>query len=341
MEKKIDDLLFKHKTEPDGLIFEILVALSYAEKGWAVEFIEEQFTKTPDMVVKKNGKELYIECKRLIRRTEYAEQERIEFLRLWDSAKDELIGNRQWIWMKGVFHSEASSLPTDFLANIYKSNFPIDEGETLIHDDADANIYARLIDIPSVHRHLSEFRVKLNSPSFSRLLGGNWAPKTSAVTVINAIKVSHVVDCEVPALGTYVEEVGWACGFTRDFDSDVSVHKKARDILTRLANAVKQLPKDKPSIIHIAAETLEGKDVERRRTEKVMNSIKSFITDKPLLGIRFHRFQANQCVDKLYEFDETVETFQADGVDLKDIPENVVTPNDAILQDGQHWEIYS
>ena len=340
LERKIDDLLFKYKAEPDGLIFEILVALSYAGKGWAVELIEEGATKTPDMVARKNGKELYIECKRLVRRTEYAEQERTEFFRMWDAAKDALIANRQWVWMKGIFHSEASSLPTDFLANIYKSKFPIGEGEILIHDDTDATIYARLIDIPSVHRHMSKYRVKLGSPSFSSLLGGNWAPENSAVTIVNAIKVGHVVDCEVPALGAYVNEVGWACGFTRYFDSDVSVHKKARDILTHLARAVEQLPKDKPSVIHIAAETFEGKDVERRRTEKVMNSVKAFTTDRPLLGIRFHRFQANQCVDKLYEFDETVEKFQVDGVNLEDIPDNVVTPNDAVLRDGPHWEVY-
>ncbi|MDD3815791.1 MAG: hypothetical protein PHZ02_14235 [Desulfocapsaceae bacterium] len=341
LERKIDDLLFKNSTEPDGLIFEILVALSYAEKGWAVEFIEEGPKKTPDIVARKNGKELYIECKRLARRTKYAEQERTEFFRLWDAAKEALIANRQWVWMKGIFHTEASTLPNDFLTNIYSSNFPIGEGETLIHDDANATIYARLIDIPSVRQHMSKFRVKLNSPSFSRLLGGNWAPMNSAVTVINAVKVGHVVDCEVPALGAYVEEVGWASGFTREFDSEVSIHKKARDILTRLADAVKQLPDDKPSVVHIAAETLEGKDVEKRRTEKVMNSVKKFTTDKPLLGIRFHRFQANQCVDKLYEFDETVERFQVDGVNLEDIPENVVTPNDAILREDAHWEIYS
>jgi hypothetical protein len=340
LEKKIDDLLFKYKAAPDGLIFEILVALAYAEKGWTVELLEERPTKTPDMVARRNGKKLYIECKRLVRRTDYAEKERTEFFRLWDAAKDVLIANRQWIWMKGVFHTEASILPTDFLSNIFKANFPVGEGEVLIHDDADATIHARLIDIPAVHRHMAKFRVKLNSPSFSCLLGGDWAPVNSAVTIINAIKVGHVVDCEAPVLGSYVEEVGWACGFTRDFDSDVSIHKKARDILSLLSKAVDQLPEVEPSVIHIAAETFEGKEVERRRTEKVMRSLHNFTTDKHLLGIRFHRFQANQCADKLYEFDETVEMFQIDGVDLEDIPENVVTPKDAVLRDGQHWEIY-
>lgn len=340
LDKKIDDILSTYKSNPDGLIFEILVALSYAEKGWAVEFLEEGTTKTPDMVARKNGNELYIECKRLVRRTEYAEQERSEFLRLWEAGKETLVKNQQWVWMKGVFHSEVSSLPTNFLSDIFKSKLPISTDEILLHDDADVTIYARLIDAPAVKQHMSEYCVKLGSPFFTRLLGGNWAPMNSQVTMINAVRVDYVADCEVQALGGYIDDIEWGCGFTRSFDSEVSVDKKARDILTHLARAVDQLPKDKPSFVHIAAETFEGKDVERRRTEKVINSMESFTTDRPLLGISFHRFLANQCADKLYEFDETVDKFRVNGFYLKDIPENVVNPYDVVLREGQHWEIY-
>lgn len=340
LERKIDEILHKYKSEPDGLIFEILVALSYAAIGWEVEFIDQQPAKTPDMVVRKGAKEIYVECKRQVRRAEYAETERNEFLRLWDAAKHVLLENKQWVWCKAMFHAEAYNLPTDFLANILRSALPIDRGEHLIHDSAEATIHARLIDNNAVMRHMAQYRVKSNSPALSALLGGDWAPPNSSVSICHLVKTSHVVDCSVPVLGTYIEEIRWACGITRDFDSDASIDKKARDVTKHLSDAVKQVPADKPSIIHLAAETLEGKNVERRRTQKVMATIPSFVIDKSVLGVRFHRFQSNQSVDKLYEFDETVEQFQRDGITLDDIPLNVVIPNDVEMKHGSHWELY-
>lgn len=341
LEKKIDEVLGKYKKEPDGLIFEILVALSYAANGWEVELLDEQPpAKSPDMVARKDGKVLYVECKRQVRRSDYAENERQEFLRLWDAAKHILVSNGQWIWCKGTFHAEAASLPTDFLKQILQNALPLKGGEQVIHDSAEATIHARLIDYYAVRRHLKAYRVKTNSPMLSSLVGGDWAPQNSAVTMIQSAKNSHVVDCYAPVLGSYIDDINWACGFTREFDSEMSIDKKARDVTRHLADAVKQVPDDKPSIIHIAAETLEGKDVERRRTEKVFATIPSFITGKPVLGVRFHRFQSNQSTDKLYEFDETVDKFQIDGVALDDIPLGVVVPNDVEMKHGSHWELY-
>jgi hypothetical protein len=342
LEKKIDELLHGYKASPDGLIFEILVALSYAAKGWEVELLGQQPpVKSPDMVATKDGKVLYIECKRQDRRTAYSETERNEFLRLWDAAKHVLLKNRQWVWFKGTFHAEASSLQTDFLKCILQNALPLGNGEHLIHDSAEATIHARLIDHRAVRRHLEQYRVKNNSPMQSSLLGGDWAPMNSSVTIIHLVKTSHVVDCEVPVLGTYIDQMEWACGFTRDFDSEVSIDKKAKDVTKHLSDAVKQVSDDMPSVIHLAAETLEGRDVERRRTEKVMQTIPGFVMGKPVLGVRFHRFQANQRVDKLFEFDETVDKFQVDGANLDDIPRNVVVPNDVEMRRGSHWELYS
>ena len=54
----------------------------------------------------------------------------------------------------------------------------------------------------------------------------------------------------------------------------------------------------------------------------------------------FHRFQANQTIDKLFEFDETVSKFEIEGVSLDDIPETVVVPETTEMRDGGHWELY-
>lgn len=341
LDKKLDEAVHKYRKEPDGVIFEISVALAYAAAGWEVELLDEQPpAKSPDMCARRDGVELFVECKRLARRTSYAEQERNDFLMLWDAAKDVLVRNRQWVWFKGMFHVEVSALPADFLRGIFQRYLPIGPGEVLVHDSPEASIYARTIDQIAVHRHLRQYRVKANSPMLHRLLGADWAPLNSSSTIIKLAKTSHVVDCDVPVLGGYIDDIAWACGFTRDFDSPESLDKKAKDITKHLSEAVKQVPDGNPSIIHVAAETLEGKDVERLRTEKVMASIPSFITHKPVLAIRFHRFLANQTIDKLWEFDETVSKFQVDGFPDDEIPLNVVVREGTEMKDGSHWELY-
>jgi hypothetical protein len=339
--RKIEYALRAGKKDADGYIFEILVALSYAAAGWRVDFIEEKSSaKTPDMVAQKADRTIYIECKRQSRRAAYAEQERNDFLTLWNPCVDVLMENKQWIWLKGTFHEEISKIDPMFLRDILKANVPLKEGTQSIHDGPIATLKARLIDRVAVWKHLAEFRVKANSPTIVKLLGGDWAPLNSSTTAVHLVKTSNVVGCQVPMLGTYIDEIGWACGITREFDSEISIEKKARDVKNLLADAVRQVPDSEASVIHIAVETLEGAEVERRRTEKVMRSIPSFITGKPVLGVRLHLLQANQTIDKLFEFDETVEQFQIDGAILDDIPTRVVIPSTANMTDGRHWEIY-
>jgi hypothetical protein len=343
LDQKIIESLTHYRKDPDGILFEILVALSYAAKGWHVELLEEKPpAKSPDMVVRKGGIELFVECKRLNRRTAYSEKEQTEFLRLWDKATPVLIQNRQWLWLKAVFHAEVFTLPNDFLAHILQRTLPIGGNETILHEDADATIHARPIDRQAVNTHLDKFMVKEPSPMLCNLLGGDWAPENAEMTVIVLAKRGHMDGCEAPVLSTYIEAINWACGITRKFDSDTSIEKKARDITSLLADAVKQVPHDKPSVIHVAAETLEGRDVELRRTEKVMSRIQSFLTDKPVLAVRFHRLQSNSRTNMLFEFDETVEQFQVTGSEtlLEDIPSQVIVPDHATFVDGRHWEIY-
>lgn len=341
LDKKIRQILHKAKSNPDGLIFEILVALSYAAQGWDVELLAEKPPqKSPDMVVRREGLEIYVECKRLDRRTSYSERERDDFLKLWDAATTVLLEKRQWVWFKGIFHVEVDSLPPDFLAKLFEKALPLTSAESLIYDGNDATIHAKLIDKHAVWRHLEDWQVKTNSPMLSHLLGGDWAPMNSAVSIAHVVKLAHVNGCDAPILGSYIQEMEWACGFTRDFDSDISVDRKAKDITGLLADAVRQVPGDKASIIHIAAETMEGSEVERLRTKKVMETVRSLVSEKPILAVRFHRFQANQTVDRLWELDETIERFQIDGFSDDLIPLNVVTPETTEMKSGAHWEIY-
>jgi hypothetical protein len=292
------------------------------------------------MIVRKDGLEINVECKRQDRRAAYAEAERKEFLRLWDAAVPVLEANRQWIWMKGVFHVELSTISTEFLGDKLSGRLPLRSRESMLYDGPELTLMARRIDELEVRQHFQDFRVKATSPMLFNVVGGDWVPKNSAVTMAKVARVSQLAGCDIPVLGRYIDEIAWACGFTRGIDAEISVDKKARDIKKLLAEAVKQVPAEGLSIIHIAAETLEGSNVERRRTAKVMESVPNFVTDKPVLAVRFHRFKPNHSADQLFEFDETVDTFQRAGGSLDEIPMSVVVPDDVEMQSGSHWDLY-
>ena len=279
IEAKVREILWRQRKDPDGLIFEVCVALSYAAKGWEVEFIEEGSDKSPDMLVRKGNREYVVECKRMARRTQYSEEERDQFLVLWDNAKDLLVRNGQWLWFRGEFRADISELPEHFLAELFKTSLPVGLGDQTLHESSLATIRVRQIDSARVRAHLKQTYVKAHSPALTQLLGTNWAPDNSAVTMIHSVRLAHYQGCEAEVMGSFVEDMNFACGFTRSFYSPRSIDKKARDVNKLLSDAVRQVPNDVPSIIHIAAEAMEGADVERRRTEKVISKLAEFKID--------------------------------------------------------------
>lgn len=340
LEIHFKEILSRRRKEPDGLLFEVLTALAYAENGWDVEFVPENPpNKTPDLVVSRATERLWIECKRQSRFSDYSIAERNASLRLWDRVKDALVANGQWIWLRATFHVEPATLPDDYLAKIIKSALPIAR-ETCLCDSQQATVWARLIDQERVRSHLKDHYVKANSPSVSALLGHDWAPLNSQTTFVHAVKYVQVEDCDSPLLGMYIDEIRWACGVTREVDAELSVDRKARDVKSLLADAVKQVPDNEPSVIHIAVETLDGTEVERRRTEKVMQSIPLLLAKKPIQAVRLHRLNSNQTTDRLFLFDETVEKFNAPGASVESLPPVAVIPARAELRAGAHWELY-
>jgi hypothetical protein len=341
IERKLDELLKDHRKQPDGLFFELLVSLAYAEEGWDVTFIKEGPDKTPDMRIVRGDQEFFVECKRMDRTTAYSEKERNQFLRLWDAGSHILLEKRQWVWFKGAFHVDPAELPDNFLLDLWQSSLPIGWDERVLMDNDQATIRARLINQAGVRRHMGEFRVKAPSSMLTQVIGGDWAPENASVTLLPIVKRGYVNGCEVPELGMYVEEISFACGFTRSFDSEMSIERKAKDIRKLLSDAVKQVPRDKPSIIHIAAETMEGSDVERRRTEKLIAGMPDFdFGGAPVALVRFHRLQAHQRASMQFELDETVDDLRVQGIDPSQMPRTVVAPKSYPMRHGAHWDLY-
>ena len=124
-----------------------------------------------------------------------------------------------------------------------------------------------------------------------------------------------------------MEKVGFACGMTRIILSDESLRIKARDIRKLLSNAVKQVPKDKPSIIHIGIEATDGVDVEKARNQKLREIVRFKFDDVPVSLVRLHRFVPLPHADLLFDFIETKDDLYIHNTIPSLIPTFVVVPN--------------
>lgn len=336
--EKIDEIVLKSKEDPDGKLFEILVALSYASMGWDVEFLKEYPpNKSPDIVARKEGKELYIECKRMQRQSDYSVKERIKFLNLWKHARNALNIGGQWVWFKGDFFNPMESYERTFIANSIKKLPKNISREIVLHEDESARILARPIDVDLVRKHLSKNYVKNNSPALMKLLGGDWVSLDEGVTLMLDADYVARSACNIPLLDAYVDDIKWACGFTRNLCSPESIKSKARNFKKLLVDAIKQLPDGKDSVVHIAAETLDGSEVERFRTTQVFDMLSTFNTHGKIGAVMFHRFQSHLSIERLWDFDETVDKFNTNNFVLSEIPSRVVVPNEEEMREGWHW----
>ncbi len=118
VDKRVQRMVDADRGQPNGALFELLVAGAYLDVGAAVAFIEEKRGggKTPDMEVVLDGRRWVVECKRL-ELPEYYEKERAEARRLWQPASMPFVSTLRSALLDVSFKVELEGVPTDYLAD--------------------------------------------------------------------------------------------------------------------------------------------------------------------------------------------------------------------------------
>jgi hypothetical protein len=111
-------------------------------------------------------------------------------------------------------------------------------------------------------------------------------------------------------------------------------------VLKRLAEGNKQLSDDKPGIIHIGFEAVEGDEVERARYDKILASTGKFDPQgKPLSYLYVHYFVPESPPDEAWAFDETVQWRRISGKDPRPLGSPfLVMPPGTQGREGPHWD---
>ena len=341
--EKLAELAGRRRATPDAGLFEVAVALAYAAEGFQVTMLPEQpgVKKTPDLKVAFENVDVYIECKRLSTFGDYEVKERQNWRRLWSSLEVQLRNQGNPLWLRIEFRRALDNYHDSYFEDRLKGLLTGITSEATVLDDDDIKFEARPVDLTKVGKHLKDVFVKVRGTQERALLGGTWAPPRAMMESF-CLGDRMKPTSEIPPwkARSFWNKIHWGCGAAWLCTADESVDRKARDIKVLFSRAVEQLPADLPSIVHIAAETLSGNDVERRRTEKVEASVQDFRVDKPVMGMLFHRIQSESPPDGAFNFDESVSDYWRHP-DLRDIfPRFVFLPMGLGSRKGGHWDYF-
>lgn len=324
--------------EPDSVLFEVLVALLWKRNGWEdVSFVPEAPPeKRPDITATSRNTEWFIECKRLNGASEYSEMERQKWLKMWRHLRDYLVDKKIPAVFEIVFHVELNTLPDDFLVRELAGKLPLLSSPCVIISNEQWQVSFDAVNFEKAKTHLEKFPVKMPSSQLAELIAGYRDPNRGFTHVVLG-KTDHFGEGRVN--NKYLITMDFAaCAFWH-CDAENSIDKKARDIRKRLGEAVKQLPENQNSVIHVGLETLDGVLVEAERYRRIFNTAQNFDNSgKDLRWIYCHLFQSYAPPDQEWVFDETVHYFpHKDTGNEQPLTHHLVMTSIGDSYDGIHW----
>lgn len=329
-EERARRLIGPEKSQPNGGLFEMLVALAYARDGASVSFRPEERgrAKTYDLDVTAHATSWAVECKRL-EAGEYAENERLRKLALWMPAARMIVPSGRSIYANVDFSVELTDVPDDYLIRRVENFLRSGEKSSLWSDEHAIGTIGDL-DLEPLQKALEDGYLLYPGPTYNKLLTGSYI-RYDNLNIVQKLRFA-----ENPH---FIDEVGQAVVLRARSLSEGAVEKKARDIRRKLAEANEQLPPDKRGVIHIGIEALGGDIIEKRRYEKIMKTISKFNAGKkPLSFIYWHYFAPEATPEETWAIDET---FQWRGIRGDKRPlslTSLILPPEAQGRQGMHWD---
>lgn len=314
IEEKVKKLL-SPKSDPNAILFEILVALLWKKNGYDnVMFIPEtSSTKQPDIkAISKNNEEYYIECKRLTTVSDYSKKECNKWDIMWKCLEKYLTDHKLPLVFEITFHVELNTLEDDFVIKQLKDTIPL-----LIHSykfqiikrNETWEVKYKSVDFHKIEKHLEDYQVKSPSTQLGELIGGRYDPKYEFSYVYEPDY--HVRHGEGIGNNFFVNKIRFACGVYWYCDAQRAIEKKARGILDHLSKAVEQLPENSKSMVHFGIEAINGPFVETLRQDRIFDALKGFNTNgKDLSWVFCHFFSSYSPPDQGWVMDEKVFYYQ-------------------------------
>ena len=332
IQHRVTRLVGVERGQPNGCLYELLVAAAYRARGGLVRFLPEQpgVAKRHDLDVQLNGINFAVECKRM-EAGEYTDQERERARCLWLPTARRLHANDVSVLAKVAFSVALEQIPDDYLAKhaTYWQAKRILAPHEWQDDYATGSI--GLLNMKPLQDVLEDHDVAITGPRLAQLLTGKHRRNAKNIKTITV---------EMGENPVYVSQCHQAVVLDWESHSEDAIAKKARDVRRRLADAVKQLPKDRPGVVHIGLETVDGDDVEKVRFDRIKATLASFDSgEKPLTHVYINWFEAEVPPEASEVFDETCHWHSFVETPPRPLENGfVVLPLDTREREGMHWD---
>lgn len=336
--------MLANNTKPETQIFELLTASFYLKNGYKVSFIPEnsliwqdgKTKKSPDLLVKNEDVEIYVECKRADKQTQYSQIEEESWVSIWSQLSQHMLKVAPWSIVDLTFHNQVSDVTADDVIKVV--NRAIEIGSGRVREGA-ISAHIRRIDREHLECHYHSNSVRANSPQHELLVFGDIDSNEKRSIATIAASIVRPGDSNT-ILNIFVQDVAncvaaqWRC------DHAISHERRSRHFKGLAKNGIAQIPPDKPGIVHIWYETVEGVDIEEIRQFKNIDSLSTVDASGTLvMGILIHG--ANYYpYENRYESAETMQFF-ARMPQLMDFYSSslMLSADDTQeIEDVTHWE---
>lgn len=328
-EERAKRLIRNQKAQPNGPLFEFLVAAAYGRAGAKVKMRPETpgQGKSYDLDVELDNKKWAVECKRL-EAGEYAEDERQRMRELWKKPCIDLVHRNRSSLLLVDFKVELDAVPADYLSR-KTARFVQDCKTAYLWTDGVADGEFSDLDLAPLQEALKRDFILYPSPRLTQLLTGTYERGDSMISMLRVKPASNP---------HYIDDIDLAVVNRWASQSENAIDKKARDITKRLSEANDQLPTDVAGVVHIGFDCLGKDDIEVRRYEKIVASARKFDRGNTKLEVIYcHYFAPDPNPDEVWAIDETVQWI---GIARTGRPLETakLLPSDKPGRPGVHWE---
>lgn len=338
------DKMLANNSKPETQIFELLTASFYLKNGYEVSFIPEnsidwpdgKTKRSPDLLVKAGDMEMYVECKRAGKQTKYSQAEEEAWGSIWSHLNRHMLEVAPWSIVDLTFHDQVSDVTADGVIRVVDLAMKGGAGKA-----REGSISAVISDIDRARlkRHYRRNSVRPNSPQHELLVFGDMDSneKRSIATIAESIVRPGASD---DFLNIFVEDVAncvaaqWRC------DHAISLERRSRHFKGLANDGITQIPPDKPGIVHVWYETVEGIGIEEMRRAKNIDNLSAFDASRTsVLGVLMHGVNYYPFEDN-YEWAETVQYFARVPNLMKLYRHSLMLSGDKTqeVEDITHWE---
>lgn len=321
------------KSNPDNGIFEILVALAYKRRGWkTVEFIAEQpgLAKTPDICVYDGRRRWAVECKRLSP-TVLEEGIAQRGSTLSDPVHKLSMERGRTLVTTTIFLEDLHSIPDDYL--LTKAEEYLRSGKGRWEDERSRGII-RDIDWRLARHVLSKDDVYFGSSRMIELLTGSYRHDAQ-----HSLLIKWRPSTNRPL---YAEEVYHANIVSWTDRSKATMERRSRHFRSVVGRAERQLPNDRPGVIHIGMENWHGPSLDARRHIKNYLEARTF----EAAGSRLRWIYTNYFVPELttdknesWAFTETMVPYKIGSHSTAwPLPGHLLVSEEQESRKGTHWD---